>query len=94
MDAAQRAGVTPAGWYDDGSGRMRWWDGAVWTEHFASPPRARAPMTHGALNVKRDVVYTRPQTRHSLTKHLLFGWIVLYIPTIYYAVSPNHYYTA
>src|SRR3954454_10940657 len=26
---------TPAGWYDDGSGRHRWWDGAQWTEHFA-----------------------------------------------------------
>lgn len=25
----------PAGWYDDGSGRQRWWDGSVWTEHFA-----------------------------------------------------------
>lgn len=24
-----------AGWYDDGSGRQRWWDGQQWTEHFA-----------------------------------------------------------
>lgn len=24
-----------AGWYDDGSGRQRWWDGIQWTEHFA-----------------------------------------------------------
>ncbi|MEO6821538.1 MAG: DUF2510 domain-containing protein [Candidatus Nanopelagicales bacterium] len=22
---------TPAGWYDDGSGRVRWWDGQQWT---------------------------------------------------------------
>lgn len=28
--------MTPeAGWYDDGSGRQRWWDGTQWTEHFA-----------------------------------------------------------
>ena len=27
--------TTPAGWYDDGSGRQRWWDGQQWTEHFA-----------------------------------------------------------
>lgn len=24
---------TPAGWYDDGSGRQRWWDGQRWTDH-------------------------------------------------------------
>lgn len=23
------------GWYDDGAGRQRWWDGAQWTEHYA-----------------------------------------------------------
>ncbi|HWS50027.1 MAG TPA: DUF2510 domain-containing protein [Microbacterium sp.] len=33
--------TTPAGWYDDGSGRQRWWDGQQWTEHFA--PEAETP---------------------------------------------------
>ena len=23
-----------AGWYDDGTGKQRWWDGSRWTEHF------------------------------------------------------------
>lgn len=31
---------TPAGWYDDGSGRQRWWDGVAWTEHTVT---AQAP---------------------------------------------------
>ncbi|GAA1962751.1 DUF2510 domain-containing protein [Microbacterium deminutum] len=29
--------TTPPGWYDDGHGAMRWWDGANWTEHVATP---------------------------------------------------------
>lgn len=24
----------PPGWYDDGSGKQRWWDGSRWTEEF------------------------------------------------------------
>lgn len=38
--------TTPPGWYDDGHGAMRWWDGAQWTEHVAQPdpePSADAP---------------------------------------------------
>lgn len=31
---------TPAGWYDDGSGRQRWWDGQQWTEQYSD---AQAP---------------------------------------------------
>ncbi len=34
---------TPAGWYDDGSGRQRWWDGTQWTEHFAPEQQPAVP---------------------------------------------------
>lgn len=33
----------PAGWYDDGSGRHRWWDGQNWTEHLRDLPQQPAP---------------------------------------------------
>ncbi|MDY0908865.1 DUF2510 domain-containing protein [Microbacterium sp. CFBP9034] len=29
--------TTPPGWYDDGHSALRWWDGAQWTEHVATP---------------------------------------------------------
>lgn len=36
--------TAPAGWYDDGSGRLRWWDGQQWTEHYhVGNPRTAAP---------------------------------------------------
>lgn len=38
--------------------------------------------------------YVRQQTGHSLTKLLLIDWITCYIRTLYYAISPNHYFTA
>jgi hypothetical protein len=34
--------ITPPGWYDDGHGALRWWDGSQWTEHTA-PLRQAAP---------------------------------------------------
>lgn len=43
----------PAGWYDDGSGRQRWWDGTSWSEHVAlghgvPSAAARPPSAPGA----------------------------------------------
>ncbi|MGW8565944.1 DUF2510 domain-containing protein [Isoptericola sp. NPDC055881] len=29
---------TKAGWYDDGSGTTRWWDGSRWTDQTQPPP--------------------------------------------------------
>lgn len=44
--------TTPAGWYDDGSGAQRYWDGTTWTSHvvpgqpavptYATPPGVAA----------------------------------------------------
>jgi len=31
---------TAAGWYDDGSGRQRWWDGSGWTDQYQDTPSA------------------------------------------------------
>lgn len=33
---------TPQGWYDDGRGNQRWWDGVQWTSHTATSSAAPA----------------------------------------------------
>ncbi|GAA1705720.1 hypothetical protein GCM10009808_24630 [Microbacterium sediminicola] len=38
-----------AGWYDDGSGAMRWWDGTQWTDQF-QPPAPKEPGLGGMIN--------------------------------------------
>jgi Protein of unknown function (DUF2510) len=38
-----RPSTPPAGWYDDGSGRQRYWDGNAWTDHFADAQRTAQP---------------------------------------------------
>lgn len=56
-------------------------------------PENNPPTT--AIKQSRDKAqYTRQQTGHSLTKHLLLGWVLLWIPAIYFTFSPNHYWHA
>ncbi|MEI2466987.1 hypothetical protein AB9M62_27390 [Bacillales bacterium AN1005] len=42
--------------------------------------------------MSKDFHYVRQQKGHSAIKHILFGGLLLWIPSIYYAISKNHYY--
>ncbi len=52
----------PAGWYDDGSGAQRWWDGTGWTEHIADP----TPPTPAYEPVAQDVSAPAAAPSHTL----------------------------
>ncbi len=46
------APTPPPGWYDDQSGRKRWWDGTAWSDHFqpeSLAPRPAIPTTPGRI---------------------------------------------
>lgn len=44
--------TTPPGWYDDGQGALRWWNGSQWTESVAAPA-AEGIDGHGADKTAR-----------------------------------------
>jgi hypothetical protein len=45
----------PAGWYDDGSGRRRWWDGVAWTQHTVTTgASSAAPPSDGAGQQRQE----------------------------------------
>ena len=55
----------PAGWYPDGSGRRRWWDGLQWTEHFeapAAPPAPPAPVASSTPTADAPTTRTGPDS--------------------------------
>lgn len=64
---------TPAGWYDDGSGRNRWWDGAQWTHHFAPVANTQQP----AVQQSTVVVPQRKMYKTSHGFHLVMSLITL-----------------
>lgn len=52
--------TTPPGWYDDGNGAVRWWDGAQWTEHVHAPDAA-APAPAQAEAIAEPAFVPEPE---------------------------------
>ena len=50
-------GNTPAGWYDDGQGRKRWWNGEEWTDEYQQPAQNAGAGISGFIdNLKAEAV--------------------------------------
>lgn len=84
----------PAGWYPDGIGATRYWDGNAWTEHVQqpaqpAPAQQSVPQRPISQQAAPEVVvaqaYSRAAlpTNRSLTKFILLGLITFGIYGIY-----------
>lgn len=58
---------TPAGWYDDGSGNQRYWDGSAWTEH-------TAPTTTAGQSATPQTLVAPDQAAPASKPHVV-GWV-------------------
>lgn len=73
---------TPAGWYDDGSGRQRWWDGQQWTDQYetnaADPAGAAAPAGAAGSHDFAGAAYPATAAQPAVaTKPSIIGLIAL-----------------
>ncbi len=57
-DQANGVGVsdTKAGWYNDGSGTMRWFDGQKWTDTVQPPAAAPSGLSGAIARIEADAV--------------------------------------
>lgn len=58
----QAAASSPAGWYQQPDGRMRWWDGRQWAEHFHTPEDPRKGQAKNPTAVASRVLNPSVQT--------------------------------
>lgn len=80
MTNAQNTQQTPAGWYNDGSGRMRWWDGHQWTPHYAPAPQQQPQPVHQQVVVEQRKMYKTSHGFHLVMSIITLGlWLPIWL---------------
>lgn len=62
----------PQGWYDDGYGRQRWWDGAQWTQHYAD----QRPVQQQPVQQVFDPNTQAQILNREVANYAQHGWVV------------------
>lgn len=75
--------TTPPGWYDDGSGHQRWWDGRQWTAHVQT-----TVATTTSTTITTTTATPRPNAHlwWALSPAYSFG-VVPFIPALHAAIK-------
>lgn len=72
--------LAPAGWYDDGHGAMRWWDGYQWTAATMDPrPAAHTNLYVGSAVAQRRLYKTSHGFHLLMTIFTLGLWLPVWI---------------
>jgi len=77
---------TPPGWYTapDGSGRLQWWNGTAWTDHYAAPsepaPYASAP-SGSALSASSGSA-AEERAPEGAPVHTVWIWLIVLLPLV------------
>lgn len=81
------------GWYPDGQGAQRWWDGQVWTEHVQPQPGAVPQQQFAApvyVNNAPGKFYKTSHGLHLFLTIITFGlWGFVWIGVGLYNASRN-----